>query len=232
MSGPRYAQFCALARAAEIVGERWTLLIVRELLLGPKRFSDLAERLDGISPTILTARLANLAEHGIVRRASLPFNVQAYELTELGRELQPAIRELVRWGGRFLFPMRPDDHFEPEWVLLGLEAILRTTPTPPRRIGLRIGHKGASGRFLLEGGAEGARLARSDEAAEAELDTTFDVLLRVLSTELGLDAAVEEGRATVTGSTAVARRLPDFFDLSERRQLSSDASGPAARRSG
>ena len=64
MSGTRYAQFCALARAAEIIGERWTLLIVRELLLGPARFGDLAARLDGVSPALLTGRLNALIEHG------------------------------------------------------------------------------------------------------------------------------------------------------------------------
>ena len=71
MSGTRYNQFCALARAAEIVGERWTLLIIRELLLSPMRFGDLGARLDGVSPALLTARLDILIENGIVRRASI-----------------------------------------------------------------------------------------------------------------------------------------------------------------
>ena len=134
MPQTHYPQFCALARAAEIVGERWTLLIVRELLLGPKRFSDLVERLSGVSPTVLTGRLNALVESGVVRRATLPapFNAQAYELTPVGLALKPAIRELIRWGGHFLFPLRPDDTFEPNSVLLGLDAIARQTPTPAR----------------------------------------------------------------------------------------------------
>src|ERR1700736_5306486 len=140
MSGARYNQFCALARAAEIIGERWTLLIIRELLLSPMRFGDLAARLDGISPALLTARLDTLVESGIVRRATLPapFNAQVYELTEIGRAVQPAIRELIRWGGRFLFPLREGDRFEPDWALLALDAIARRTPTPVCRIGLRV----------------------------------------------------------------------------------------------
>src|ERR1700682_5725987 len=129
MSGTRYNQFCALARAAEIVGERWTLLIIRELLLSPMRFGDLRERLDDISPALLTDRLNALVEVGVVQRAALPapFNAQVYELTETGRAIQPAIRELIRWGGRFLFPMRKGETFEPDWVLLALEAIRRRT---------------------------------------------------------------------------------------------------------
>ena len=91
MSGTRYNQFCALARAAEIVGERWTLLIIRELLLAPMRFGDLRARLGDISPALLTDRLNALTEAGMVQRTALPapFNAQVYELTELGRAIQP-----------------------------------------------------------------------------------------------------------------------------------------------
>ena len=162
MSGTRYTQFCALARAAEIVGERWTLLIVRELLLGPTRFGDLAARLDGVSPALLTGRLNALMESGVIQRATLPapFNAQVYELTETGRALQPAIRELIRWGGRFLFPMRDDDTFEPDWVLLALDAIARREPTPTCRIGLRVPHPGGVAAFIIEGGPEGTRVGR------------------------------------------------------------------------
>src|SRR5256885_10326103 len=127
MSHLHYPQFCALARAAELIGERWTLLIIRELLLGPKRFGDLADRLDDVSPTVLTARLNALVENGVVRRSTLPppFSAQVYELTPIGHDLKPAIHALILWGGHFLFPMRPDDEFEPDWVLLALEAIAR-----------------------------------------------------------------------------------------------------------
>ncbi len=89
----------------------------------------------GSTPTVLTARLGALIENRIVRRATLspPINAQVYELTAIGRDLKPAIRELIRWGGYFLFPMRDDDEFEPDWVLLGLEAITRLQPSPAER---------------------------------------------------------------------------------------------------
>src|SRR5579859_3808872 len=157
MSGIRYAQFCALARAAEIVGERWTLLIIRELLLGPVRFGDLAARLNDVSPALLTGRLNALMESGVVTRATLPapFNAQVYELTETGRAIQPAIRELIRWGGRFLFPMRKDETFEPDWVLLALDAIARRTPTPACTVGLRVPHPTGAADFIISGGPQG-----------------------------------------------------------------------------
>jgi DNA-binding HxlR family transcriptional regulator len=214
-----YPQFCALARAAEIVGERWTLLIVRELLLGPKRFSDLVERLCGVSPTVLTGRLNALIESGVVQRGTLPapFNAQTYELTPVGLALKPAIRELIRWGGHFLFPLRPDDTFEPDSVLLGLDAVTRQTPTPARRIALRVTHGSKSASFLVQGGPQGTTLSRGDGPASATIETRFDTLLRILSTQLPLEQAVSEKLAHVDGSVAVARSLPRMFDLSDRR---------------
>jgi DNA-binding HxlR family transcriptional regulator/putative sterol carrier protein len=215
-----YPQFCALARAAEIVGERWTLLIVRELLLGPKRFGDLVERLSGVSPTVLTGRLKTLIESGVVRRAALPaaFNAQVYELTPVGLALKPAIRELIRWGGNFLFPMRPGDTFEPDWVLLGLDAITRQTPTPARTIALRVTQGDKSARFLVKGGPHGTTLDRGDGPANATIESRFDTLLRILSTQLPLAQAVSEKLARVEGSVVAARSLPQMFDLSDRRR--------------
>lgn len=218
MSGPRYAQFCALARAAEIVGERWTLLAIRELLLGPKRFTDLSARLTGVSPSVLTARLNALIESGVVRRVtSTPFNVPAYELTDIGRDLQPAIRELIRWGGHFLFPMRPDDVFEPDWVLLGLDAVTRRSPTPARKIVLRVRHKTQSASFLVEGGPEGTSIVKSEGPGGAAIEARFDTLLRIISTALPLDRAIADREASVEGSLPIARSLPRLFDLSDRR---------------
>jgi len=215
MSGTRYTQFCALARAAEILGERWTLLIVRELLLGPKRFSDLVDRLSDVSPTVLTTRLNALVETGIVQRSTLPppFNAQVYELTPIGLGLKPAIRELIRWGGHFLFPMRPDDVFEPDWVLLGLDAIARRTPTPLRKIVLRVKHKTKAASFLVEGGPQGTSLSRSDGSGGALIEARFDTLLQIISTKLPLDRAMTDGLATVEGSLGVARTLPRMFEL-------------------
>jgi len=215
MSGIRYTQFCALARAAEIIGERWTLLILRELLLAPMRFGDLAARLDGVSPALLTGRLNELIENGVVRRATLPapFNAQVYELTEVGRAIQPAIRELIRWGGRFLFPMRDDDSFEPDWVLLGLDAIARRTPTPACRIGLRIPHPNGAAAFVIEGGAEGTRLSKGELKEGAMIEARFDVLLQILAKQLSLDTAIANRQARIEGSERTLRKLPLLFDL-------------------
>src|SRR5260370_41709567 len=117
MSGTRYNQFCALARAAEIVGERWTLLIIRELLLAPMRFGDLRERLDDISPALLTDRLNALTEAGVVERAALPapFNAPVYELTETHRADRRPSRGLRARGGAFRVSRRERAILEAEW---------------------------------------------------------------------------------------------------------------------
>ena len=98
----RYGQRCPAAIALDVVGERWTPLIVRELLLGPKRFTDLADGLPGIGTNILTNRLAGLQEQGVVEKRTLPrpTPVAVYELTDAGRALAPVLRELRAWGAR------------------------------------------------------------------------------------------------------------------------------------
>jgi DNA-binding HxlR family transcriptional regulator len=199
MTGTRYAQFCALARAAEILGERWTLLIIRELLLGQKRFGDLSDRLAGLSPTTLTARLNALIEQGVVQRVTSPppFNLQVYELTPVGLSLKPAIRELIRWGGNFIFPMRADDEFDPDWGLLALDANARRTPTPPHKILVRLRHNTRIASFLIAGG-------------------TFETFLPIISLKLSLEQAIAQNLASVEGSLRIARMLPRFFDRSER----------------
>jgi DNA-binding HxlR family transcriptional regulator len=220
MSGTRYAQFCALARAAEIIGERWTLLIIRELLLGPTRFGDLEARLNEVSPALLTGRLNALIENGVVRRATLPapFNAQVYELTEIGRAIQPAIRELIRWGGRFLLPMRKEDVFEPDWVMLALDAIAERTPTPACRITLRVPHASGAASFIIEGGPQGTRVAKGELAEGAAIETRFDIFLQILTRQLSLDAAVANKQVRLEGSARTLRKLPQLFDLATARR--------------
>ena len=119
MSKRRYNQYCAVARALDIVGERWTLLIVRELLSGPKRFKDLLVGLPGIGTNLLTARLKDLEGYGVVRRTILPppAGSKVYELTELGRSLEPVIAALGQWGLEFLDnPPNQEDDLRPAWA--------------------------------------------------------------------------------------------------------------------
>jgi DNA-binding HxlR family transcriptional regulator/putative sterol carrier protein len=119
----------------DVLGERWTLLIVRELLTGPKRFKDLLEGLPGIGTNLLTARLKDLEGYGVVRRATLPPPAasRVYELTELGRSLEPVVMGLARWGLEFLGASREEDDRQPAWAMVALKSVLKSEATGETR---------------------------------------------------------------------------------------------------
>lgn len=114
-----YGQYCSIARALDVVGDRWTLLVVRELLLrGPSRFTDLKHGLPGIAANLLSARLKELAEAGIVRHeyAPPPVATQLYELTDDGLALEPVLKSLAHWGLRHMTDEHPGDAFHATWL--------------------------------------------------------------------------------------------------------------------
>lgn len=118
-----YQQYCPLARAMDVVGDRWTMLILRELFFAHKRFTDLQARLDGIAPNLLSRRLKELEARGLVRRRRLdpPAAATVYEATSQARGLQTAMLELSRWGVQFLGPYDGEDTFSVEWLVPMLE---------------------------------------------------------------------------------------------------------------
>lgn len=215
----RYAQFCALARAAEILGHRWTLLLVRELALGPQRFSDLLARLPGLSRSVLTERLAELEERGVVARRELPPPAPAtvYELTEAGRALRPALAELTRWGVRFLERPQPGDHVEPEWVRLAVETFVRRAPTPGRRLELVAEVDGRRAAVRVAGGPRGTRLLGEADPVEASLRASVPVALGLLAGRIPVREAVRSGSAQLEGDLDAAAELPALFDASPGR---------------
>jgi DNA-binding HxlR family transcriptional regulator len=134
-SGRIYPHFCMMARALEDVGERWSLLIVRDLLPGPRRFTDLARSLGGITPTRLTARLRSLEAAGIIIREPPTSGREVwYSLTEAGRDLEPVVEALVLWGLEHAFePPRPGEPVHPHHVMLATKVWLDRHGTPPAR---------------------------------------------------------------------------------------------------
>ena len=119
-----YGQYCGLARSLDLVGERWALLVVRELLLGPKRFTDLLEGLPGVSTNVLATRLRQLERAGVLERKVLPPPAASsvYELTGYGRALEPAVAALGRWGAASLVERGPDQVLRSHWLALALKA--------------------------------------------------------------------------------------------------------------
>jgi DNA-binding HxlR family transcriptional regulator len=117
-----YGQRCPLARALDLIGERWTFLVVRELLLGPRRYTDLLDSLPGVGTNILAARLATLQTAQLVTKRTLPAPtaVTVYELTDAGRALRPTVRALSEWGEQHGAPVTDDQTVRPGWILLSV----------------------------------------------------------------------------------------------------------------
>ena len=121
-----YGQHCALARALDAVGSRWTMLMIRELLPGPRRFKDLLDGLPGMGTNLLTDRLRHLEQEGVIRRRQLPppAGSTVYELTGEGRRLEESLFELARWGMPRLGERRKSDALSPRWAVLAMKATL------------------------------------------------------------------------------------------------------------
>jgi DNA-binding HxlR family transcriptional regulator len=162
----RYEAYCPVAHALGLVGERWSLLVVHELMRGPKRYTDLVERLPGIGTNILAARLRDLEAHGVVARRKLPPPAasRVYELTEYGRALRPAIRELALWGARSLGPPSAWDELFLGWLANALDTVLAPL-APPGRFEFRVGDEVAS---LVDGEARPGPIDEPDVVVEGD----------------------------------------------------------------
>ncbi|MEV4224475.1 helix-turn-helix domain-containing protein [Nonomuraea sp. NPDC049725] len=201
-----YDDPCGIARALDHVGERWALLIVRELLLGPKRFTDLRAGLPGASQNVLSQRLRELEESEVVRRRKLPPPAasQVYELTGLGRDLEPVVLALARWGSRT--PLRSDRPLSPDALMYALKSTFdpRAAEGFTGSVELRLGEQ----RFLaaVDGGRLTLTRAADGQApAQAVLDTDPGTLRAVVFMGEPCD------RMAVEGDKQVAERFVRLF---------------------
>jgi DNA-binding HxlR family transcriptional regulator len=170
----RYDQYCPMAHALDLVGERWALLIVRELIHGPKRYTDLAEHLPGIGTNILAARLRTLEECGVVTKRMLPAPAasKVYELTEYGQGLRTVMRELALWGARSLGPPSPDEDLYPGWLANALE--LWASRAPHGSLEFRVGEETAS---IVDGEVRSGSVEEPDVLVSGEPTEFFHVLI-------------------------------------------------------
>ena len=162
----RYDQYCPVAHALDLVGERWALLVVRELMRGPKRYTDLAEHLPGIGTNILASRLRDLEAGGVITKRTLPPPAasRVYELTDYGRSLRPVIRELALWGARSLGPPTAEDELFAGWLENALDTVLAPV-APPGRFEFRVGDEIAA---LVDGEAQPGPIEEPDVVVEGD----------------------------------------------------------------
>ena len=213
----KFDQYCPMAHALSLVGERWSLLIVRELMHGPKRYTDLTNGLPGIGTNILAARLRELEQCGVVEKRRLPPPAAStvYELTEYGKGLDEALYALARWGARSLGPPGPDDELYPEWgvnafpALFNAEAARGLTETYV----LKIDDDVFTAR-LVDGSLE-ASLGEADDAdlvVELDMNTFF----ALTGGELEPREAVKLGRTQLQGNLKALERCFQVLSLAPR----------------
>ncbi|RKR75182.1 winged helix-turn-helix transcriptional regulator [Frondihabitans australicus] len=216
MAARDYGQYGGVTQALELIGERWALLIVRDLLVGPRRYGELAAGLQRIPTNILASRLKELQAAGIIRRAPRS-RVIVYELTDYGRELEPIVLALGAWGFKALGEPLPSQVVTPDALTIELRTAFRASVAaslPATAYSARLGDAGLLVRV------DGAALVvtRDDRAGDAGgADLAFDAsggLHRLLSGELEPTRALETGAVRIlSGPGALLARFADTFHL-------------------
>jgi DNA-binding HxlR family transcriptional regulator len=213
MTTRTYGQFCGLAHALELVGERWALLVVRDLVAGPKRFTDLRNGLPRIPTNVLSARLKELEGSGVVRRRAQPRPAGGvvYELTEYGRDLEDVLLRLGLWGARSLGQPRPEDVLTTDSMIMALRATFR----PEAARGLRAGYELHLGEVVLHARVDDGTL----EVAEGPLEgadlviETGPAIRSLLAGELSPGEAIAGGGVHLTGDPDLLTRFVEAFHI-------------------
>jgi DNA-binding HxlR family transcriptional regulator len=214
MAGKRkYDQGCAVAHALDLIGERWALLVVRDLVLGPKRFTDLLTGLPGASPDVLTQRLRELADAGVVHRRRLPppAATWVYELTSWGAELTPIVVGLAQWASRSP-GMNYDAPLGTDSLVLSLKALFDGAAAGDldATIALHLGDE----RFHIHIRDGELAVARGEvDDPDATLETDQTTLLSLLRTDRPLDEALANEDLQLTGNRGVIDTFRRLFPL-------------------
>jgi DNA-binding HxlR family transcriptional regulator len=212
MTSRSYKQFCAVARALDVVGERWTLLLIRELLLGPRRFTDLLEALPGLGTSLLAERLKHLEAAGLIHRERLPPPAAtAYQLTEAGRGLGPVVGALAAFGAQLLDVPAPG-----ELVRADLGALYAAGSAEPQALtGPRQTYQAHVDDQVVHiragGGAAQAHSGPAPEGADVVITTDQAGFIDLALARRTLAELVAAGRAEVSGDAAAVDRAGRLF---------------------
>jgi DNA-binding HxlR family transcriptional regulator/putative sterol carrier protein len=213
-----YHQFCPAARALDLVGERWSLLVVRELLTGPKRYTDLQEGLPGIGPNVLADRLRSLETAGLLRKRRLPPPAAStvYELTELGSGLRPVLSGLFRWGLQLMGTPTGHDTIKAAYWIPAIQAAARPDSGPADiddTYEFRVGDETIA--VVAKGGTIEVRPGAA-ESPDLVLHTDPETFARLGLGRMTPTEAVEAGSLSIEGDPGAAERCAAIFDLGDR----------------
>lgn len=217
MANKSYRQYCPIAHALDVIGDRWSLLIARDLFLGPKRFTDLRDGLPRIGTNSLTDRLNSLESTGVISRRTLPPPAAStvYELTDRGRELEDVIVALARWAGPTLGSRRSEESISVDSVMLALRAIFSTADER----GLHGNHlvhveeASFAETFGVRSGENGIAVSRALAGSESvTMLTDVETIYAIASGNESLQQAVEGGRIHLDGESDHRSRLLQAID--------------------
>lgn len=200
-----YGQFCGLARALDVIGDRWNLLIVRELIAGPLRYTELRTSLAGVATNLLADRLRTLETFGVVERRVAEGGV-AYALTPWGEGLRAPLEALVRWSAPLMVTGGEGEVFRPRWLVLALPALLAgVTASPPAVVGVEVA--GTVVVVRVDAGGVHAELGAEDDVPDTLLSAPPAMLLGLAAGALGVDEVVAAGHLFGDGD-ALRRAFP------------------------
>lgn len=213
-----YGQFCPIAQALEVIGERWTLLVVRELLSGSRRFSEIQRGVPLMSPTLLSQRLTRLERAGIVERRPSDGSWHQYQLTAAGEELRPVVEGLGVWGQRWVRNDVRADHLDPMLLMWDVRRGIELDAVPDRRVVVRFHFEGiARGQptwWLILGGGE-VDLCLTDPGFPVDVSVDADLrsMIMVWMGDVAFAAAVRSGALRLDGPRALVRAFPGWLKL-------------------
>jgi DNA-binding HxlR family transcriptional regulator len=211
-----YGQYCGLSHALDLIGGRWTLLIVRELLTGPKRFTDLEQGLPGIPTNVLSTRMRELEEKGLVERQLLPRPASgvAYALTDYGRDLEDPLMRLGLWGARSLPRPEPDDFFSFSSLAMGLRAMFQADAAAGQNFIFEFHDDGRVLRGAIEGGALSIP---GDVPGDPDLVITAEpcVVADIFRGMRTVDEAIAAGDLPFEGAARDVHRFFQIFTMAE-----------------
>lgn len=206
-----YAQYCPIVRAVEVLGERWTLLIVREMITGRRRFNELVRGLPGLSRALLSRRLRQMEAAGLVVRAA----DGGYDLTPAGEDLRPVVFGLAEWGARHAFGDPRPDELDPEVLMWWLHGRIDTSEVPRRAVvQVEVTDRRRTFWLVIEPGD--ASVCYSDPGFEVDalLRSDLATLFRMWEGEVELLDAVKAGTIDLSGPRWIVAGLPRWLQLS------------------
>ena len=206
-----YGQYCPITRAVEVLGERWTMLIVRDLLCGVTRFNELSRGNPRLSRTLLSKRLRQLERAGIVDHID-----DDYLLTEAGEALRPVVMGLGEWGARYQFGDPRESELDPELLMWWVHTRLDFSGFPDRRLVFEFRFRGMQDRFWIMRDSQGPSVCLHDPGfgIDATVDSDLSAMYQVWLGKRDLVAAIRSGEIEIGGTSAIAKRLPNAMLLS------------------